>query len=213
MAAVGLTGQMHGLVLLDDTGEVLRPSILWNDQRTQAECDEIRDRVGRTQLIATTGNDPLTGFTAPKILWVRNHEPELFARVAHVLLPKDDVRYRLTGGFAADKADGSGTLLFDLADRDWSDPVLEALDIPRDWLPPTFEGTDVTGLISAEAAAATGLRAGTPVVAGGGDQAANGVGVGAVAPGVVAISVGTSGVVFAAADRPVVHPEGRIHGF
>jgi xylulokinase len=213
VSGIGLTGQMHGLVLLDDAGEVLRPSILWNDQRTQAECDEIRDRVGRDQLIGTTGNDALTGFTAPKLLWVRNHEPEVLERVAHVLLPKDYVRYRLTGGFAADKADGSGTLLFDLATRDWSPAVLDALDIPEAWLPPTFEGTEVTGLVTAEAAQATGLREGTPVVAGGGDQAANGVGVGAVASGVVAISVGTSGVVFAAADRPVIEPDGRLHAF
>jgi xylulokinase len=213
VAGIGLTGQMHGLVLLDDAGQVLRPSILWNDQRTQAECDEIRERVGRDRLIATTGNDALTGFTAPKLLWVRNQEPEVLERVAHVLLPKDYVRYRLTGGFAADKADGSGTLLFDLAARDWSPTVLDALDIPAAWLPPTFEGTEVTGVVSAQAAALTGLREGIPVVAGGGDQAANGVGVGAVTPGVVAISVGTSGVVFAAADRPVTEPDGRLHAF
>jgi xylulokinase len=203
VAAIGLTGQMHGLVLLDAAGEVLRPAILWNDQRTQAECDEIRDRVGRSTLIATTGNDALTGFTAPKLLWVQHHEPELIERIAHVLLPKDYVRYRLTGAYALDKADGSGTMLFDLASRDWSPTVVDALGIDPAWLPPTFEGTAVTGTVTAEAAAATGLRAGTPVVAGGGDQAANGVGVGAVTAGVVAISLGTSGVVFAAEDRSV----------
>lgn len=213
VAAVGLTGQMHGLVLLDAAGAVLRPAILWNDQRTQAECDEIRERVGRARLIATTGNDALTGFTAPKLLWVRNHEPELLDRIAHVLLPKDYVRLRLTGDYAMDKADGSGTLWFDLERRDWSPAVLEALDVDAAWLPPTFEGPAVTGTVSAEAAQATGLRPGTPVVAGGGDQAANGVGVGAVAAGVVAISLGTSGVVFAASDRPVVEPDGRVHGF
>jgi xylulokinase len=213
VAAIGLTGQMHGLVLVDAAGEVLRPAILWNDQRTQAECDEIRDRVGRAQLIATTGNDALTGFTAPKLLWVLRHEPEVAERIAHVLLPKDYVRYRLTGGYALDKADGSGTALFDLARRDWSPAVLDALGFDPAWLPPTFEGPEVTGTVSAEAAAATGLREGTPVVAGGGDQAANGVGVGAVTSGVVAISLGTSGVVFAAADRPVIEPDGRLHGF
>jgi xylulokinase len=213
VAAVGLTGQMHGLVLLDAAGEVLRPAILWNDQRTQAECDEIRGTVGRDQLIATTGNDALTGFTAPKLLWVRNHEPERFEHVAHVLLPKDYVRLRLTGEYALDKADGSGTVLFDLRRRDWSPEVLDALAIPRAWLPPTFEGPEVTGTVTAAAASATGLRAGTPVVAGGGDQAANGVGVGAVTPGVAAISLGTSGVVFAASDHPVIEPEGRLHGF
>jgi xylulokinase len=213
VGAVGLTGQMHGLVLLDDAGEVLRPSILWNDQRTEAECDEIRRLVGRAELIATTGNDALTGFTAPKILWVRRHEPDVFDRVGHVLLPKDYVRYRLTGGFAADKADGSGTLLFDLGRRDWSPQVLDALGIPSRWLPPTHEGPEVTGLVSDGAAAVTGLRPGTPVVAGGGDQAANGVGVGAVRPGIAAVSLGTSGVVFAATDGPTIEPDGRLHTF
>jgi len=213
VAGIGLTGQMHGLVLLDDDGEVLRPSILWNDQRTQAECDEVRARVGPEELIAITGNDALTGFTAPKILWVRNNEPDVFARVAHVLLPKDYVRFRLTDNYAIDRAGGSGTILFDLAARDWSSDVLRVLDIPNEWMPPTFEGSDVTGVVTEQAAALTGLRPGTPVMAGGGDQAANGVGVGAVAPGVVAMSVGTSGVVFAAADRPVVEPAGRLHAF
>ena len=213
VAGVGLTGQMHGLVLLDDGGAVLRPSILWNDQRTQAECDEIRDRVGPENLIAVTGNDALTGFTAPKILWVRNNEPEVFSQVAHVLLPKDYVRFCLTGEYAVDRAGGSGTILFDLASRTWSDEVAAALDIPSEWLPPTFEGPDVTGVVTEAAAALTGLSAGTPVMAGGGDQAANGVGVGAVTPGVVAMSVGTSGVVFAAADHPIVEPAGRLHAF
>ena len=213
VAGIGLTGQMHGLVLLDDQGEVLRPSILWNDQRTQAECDEIRERVGSQELLTITGNDALTGFTAPKILWVRNNEPDVADRVAHVLLPKDYVRFRLTDTYAVDRAGGSGTILFDLASRDWSTEVARILDIPMEWLPPTFEGPDVTGVVTEEASALTGLRPGTPVVAGGGDQAANGVGVGAVVPGVVAMSVGTSGVVFAAADRPVVEPAGRLHAF
>ena len=210
---VGLTGQMHGLVLLDEAGKVLRPSILWNDQRTRAECDEIRDIVGREALISTTGNDALTGFTAPKVLWVRNHEPEVYGRIARILLPKDYVRYRLTGEYAVDRAGGSGTILFDLAERDWSLDIVRSLDIPPEWLPRTFEGTQVTGVVTGEAAALTGLDPGTPVVAGGGDQAANAVGVGAVAPGVVALSVGTSGVVFASADRPVIEPEGRLHAF
>ncbi len=213
VGAIGLTGQMHGLVLLDEAGQVLRPAILWNDQRTQAECDEIRERVGRERLIRLAGNDALTGFTAPKLLWVRGHEPEVVARTAHVLLPKDYVRYRLTGGYALDKAGGSGTLLFDVAARDWSAELLDRLDLPRAWFPPTFEGTAVTGHVSAAAAEATGLREGTPVVAGGGDQAANAVGVGAVAAGIVAVSLGTSGVVFAATDRPVVEPDGRLHAF
>jgi xylulokinase len=210
---IGLTGQMHGLVLLDAAGEVLRPAILWNDQRTGAQCDEIRERLGKGRLIQITGNDALTGFTAPKILWVRENEPEVYARAAHILLPKDYVRYRLTGEFATDKAGGSGTILFDIATRDWSQDVLEALEIPKGWLPKTFEGPQSTGTLSAEAARATGLKAGTPVFGGGGDQAAGAVGTGAVVEGVVSVSLGTSGVVFAAAERPIVEPEGRLHAF
>src|SRR5512134_1985818 len=194
VAAVGLTGQMHGLVLLDAARNVLRPAILWNDQRTARECDEIRSRMGgREALVRATGNDALTGFTAPKILWVRNNEPAVYEKARLVLLPKDFVRLRLTGVAAMDKADGSGTLLFDLGGRTWSAEVLRKLDIPAEWLPPTFEGPEVTGQVTDEAAAQTGLRAGTPVVAGGGDQAAGAVGTGAVAPGVVALTLGTSG--------------------
>ena len=211
--AVGLTGQMHGAVLLDGADAVLRPAILWNDQRTAAECDAIRAAVGPERLIAITGNDALTGFTAPKLVWVRDHEPDVWSRVAHVLLPKDYVRLRLTGDHAIDKADGAGTQLFDLAARDWSAEVLDALRIPAAWLPPTFEGPALTGVVSQAAAAATGLRAGTAVVAGGGDQAANAVGVGVVDPGTVALSLGTSGVIFAATDRPTVEPAGRVHAF
>jgi xylulokinase len=213
VAAIGLTGQMHGLVLLDDVARVLRPAILWNDQRTAHACDEIREAVGPERLIGITGNTALTGFTAPKLVWVRDHEPDVWSRVAHVLLPKDYVRLRLTGEHALDKADGAGTLLFDLDARDWSAEVLEALGIDARWLPPTFEGPEVTGTVSARAAEATGLRAGTPVVAGGGDQAANAVGVGAVEPGVVALSLGTSGVVFATTDRPLRDPAGQVHAF
>ncbi|HEY7849767.1 MAG TPA: xylulokinase [Ktedonobacterales bacterium] len=213
VSAVGLTGQMHGMVALDAQGDVVRPAILWNDQRTGAECDEIRRRVGRRRLIEISGNDALTGFTAPKILWTQRHEPDNYARIRHVLLPKDYLRYRLTGDYAMDKADGSGTLLFDLARRDWSPELLSALDIPPDWLPPTFEGPQPTGTISAAAAQATGLRAGTPVVAGGGDQAAQAVGVGAVTPGVLALTLGTSGVIFATTDTPVIEPDGRLHAF
>ncbi|MBU0705453.1 MAG: xylulokinase, partial [Chloroflexi bacterium] len=211
--AVGLTGQMHGLVLLDEAGRVLRPAILWNDQRTAAECDEIRRRLGKQRLIELTGNDALTGFTAPKILWVREHEPDTFARARHILLPKDYVRLRLTGSYATDRAGAAGTLLLNIKTRDWSAEVLQALDIPATWLPPTHEGQEITGRISAEAAQATGLKAGTPVVAGGGDQAAQAVGVGAVQPGIVALTLGTSGVVFAPTDEPVVEPEGRLHAF
>ena len=213
VAAIGLTGQMHGAVLLDRAGSVLRPAILWNDQRTGAECDAIRRAVGPERLISITGNDALTGFTAPKLVWVRDHEPDVWRRIAHVLLPKDYVRLRLTGEYALDKADGAGTLLFDLAARDWSAEVLAALEIDPAWMPPTWEGPEVTGLVTGEAAAATGLRPGTPVVAGGGDQAANAVGVGAVAAGTVALSLGTSGVVFATTNRPLFEPRGRVHAF
>src|SRR5512147_952514 len=176
IAAIGLTGQMHGLVLLDDAGDVLRPAILWNDQRTQSQCDEIHQIVGKEKFIQITGNVALTGFTAPKILWVKENEPDVFAKAKHVLLPKDYIRLKLTGEYALDKADGAGTVLFDLKARDWSEEVLAALDIPRAWMPRTFEGTEITGSVSEEAAAQTGLKVGTPVAAGGGDQAAQAVG-------------------------------------
>ncbi|HVN53280.1 MAG TPA: xylulokinase [Anaerolineaceae bacterium] len=211
--AVGLTGQMHGLVLLDAAGQVLRPAILWNDQRTAEECQEMTERIGFDRLLAITGNKALTGFTAPKILWVKKNEPGVYACAAHILLPKDYVRYRLTGDYAMDKADGSGTILFDLKRRDWSPEVLDALEIPSGWLPPTFEGPEITGRITAQVAGQTGLKAGTPVVGGGGDQAAQAVGVGAVSPGIIALTLGTSGVVFAATPQPFIEPEGRLHAF
>src|SRR5215203_6704518 len=196
VAAVGLTGQMHGLVLLDEMGDILRPAILWNDQRTQSQCDEIHQIIGKEKFIQITGNVALTGFTAPKILWVKENEADVYAKAKHVLLPKDYVRYKLTGEYAMDKADGAGTVLFDLKSRDWSDEVLSALDIPRAWMPKTFEGTEFTGLVNEEAVALTGLKAGTPVAAGGGDQAAGAVGMGVVEAGIVGLTVGTSGVVF-----------------
>src|SRR4029079_1441774 len=199
--AVGLAGQMHGLVALDRHDDALLPAILWNDQRTEAECDAIRERIGRDRLIAVTGNDALAGFTAPKLMWVRRHEPDVWSRIAHILLPKDLVPLRLTGDHAVDRADGAGTLLFDLAARDWSAEVVDALGIDTAWLPTTYEGPAITGSISTEAADATGLRAGTPVVAGGGDQAASAVGVGAVEPGVVSLSLRTAGGGFTA-TRP-----------
>jgi xylulokinase len=213
VAAVGLTGQMHGLVLLDESGNVLRPAILWNDQRTQSQCDEIHQIIGREKFIQITGNIALTGFTAPKILWVKENEPQVFAKAKHVLLPKDYVRLKLTGEYAMDKADGAGTVLFDLKSRDWSDEVLAALEIPRSWMPKTFEGPEFTGHVTKEAAALTGLKVGTPVAAGGGDQAAGAVGVGAVEPGIVGLTVGTSGVVFATTPSALIEPEGRLHAF
>lgn len=210
---VGLTGQMHGLVLLDQEGQVLRPSILWNDQRTGPQCEWITKTVGLENLLAWTGNRALPGFTAPKIIWVRENEPEIYARAAQVLLPKDYIRYKLTGAYATDMAGAAGTLLLDVKTRDWSADILRALDIPAEWLPPTHEGPQITGTISQEAAEATGLRAGTPVVGGGGDQAAGAVGVGAVRSGVVGLVLGTSGVVFAPTAEPFVEKQGRLHAF
>lgn len=211
--SIGLTGQMHGLVLLDSDNRILRPAILWNDQRTAAECEEMTNLVGFERLLNITGNKALTGFTAPKILWVRNNEPSVFNRIAHILLPKDYVRYCLTGNYAADKADGSGMQLFDLRKRDWSEELLNILEIPHAWLPKTFEGPEVTGEITMEAAEITGLKAGTPVVGGGGDQAAQAVGVGAIEAGIVALTLGTSGVVFAATPSPYIEQQGRLHAF
>jgi xylulokinase len=213
VAAIGLTGQMHGLVLLDDDENILRPAILWNDQRTQSQCDEIHQIVGREKFIQITGNVALTGFTAPKILWVKENEPEIFSRARHILLPKDYIRYKLTNEYAMDKADGAGTVLFDLKARDWSDEVLAALDIPRAWMPSTFEGTEITGYVTEEVALLTGLKEGTPVVAGGGDQAAGAVGMGVVEPGIVGLTVGTSGVVFATTPSALIEPDGRLHAF
>ncbi len=213
IAAIGLTGQMHGLVLLDDGGNILRPVILWNDQRTQSQCDEIHRRIGKEKFIQITGNVALTGFTAPKILWVQENEPDVYAKAKHVLLPKDYIRYKLTGVFAMDKADAAGTVLFDLQARDWSREVLDALGIDVSWMPRTFEGTEFTGYVTEEAATPTGLKVGTPVAAGGGDQAAGAVGIGAVEPGIIGLTVGTSGVIFATTSSALVEPEGRLHAF
>jgi len=211
IAAIGLTGQMHGLVMLDAQGEVLRPSILWNDQRTQAQCDAMTGIIGFERLIELTGNRALTGFTAPKILWVREHEPDVYALCEHILLPKDYIRYRLTGDYATDLAGAAGTSLLNVAQRQWSDEVVDALEIPKSWLPSVYEGTQITGEISAGAAAATGLKAGTPVVGGGGDQAA--VGMGCVEPHLIGVTVGTSGVVFAPLAQYAYEPQGRLHAF
>jgi xylulokinase len=213
IVALGLTGQMHGLVCLDSAGRVLRPAMLWNDQRTQAECDAITETIGEKRLITLTGNRALTGFTAPKILWVRNHEPEIYDQIAHILLPKDYIRFRLTGEYATDLAGAAGTLLLDVANRTWSNEVLNALGIPFEWMPKTHEGPAITGLINDLAAQETRLKAGTPVIAGGGDQGAQAVGVGAVSPGIAALTVGTSGVVFAPLASYAYEPKGRLHAF
>ncbi len=211
--ALGLTGQMHGLVLLDGAGKVLRPCILWNDQRTGSQCDTIRARLGFEKLLAITGNDALTGFTAPKILWVQDEEPEIWKQVRHILLPKDYVRWQLSGEFATDVADGSGMLLLDLERRTWSREMLAALDIPDTFMPGVVEGTADSAHLSDEAANLLGLTAGIPIAGGGGDQAAQAVGVGAVQEGLAALTLGTSGVVFATTSRPRIEAQGRLHAF
>ena len=203
IAGIGLTGQMHGLVVLDERERVLRPAILWNDQRTAAECAEIEERLGLRRLVQLTGNRALPGFTAPKLLWLRRHEPEVYERIAHVLLPKDYVRLRLTGERWIDASDASGTLLFDVARRRWSEEVLAALEIPSKWLPPVLESPAVAGHTSD----------GVPVAAGAGDQAAGALGVGVDRPGPLSVVLGTSGVVFAALPAFAANPEGRLHSF
>ena len=213
IAGIGLTGQMHGLVMLDADGDVLRPAILWNDQRTQAQCDWMTERIGFERLIELTGNRALTGFTAPKILWVRDHEPDVYAQCSHILLPKDYIRFMLTGDYAMDMAGSAGTSLLNVQARNWSDEVVDALGILREWLPPVHEGTQITGKISEAVASLTGLKAGTPVVGGGGDQAAGAVGMGCVTPDAIGVTVGTSGVVFAPLAQYAFEPEGRLHAF
>jgi xylulokinase len=210
---LGLTGQMHGSVFLDANNNVLRNAILWCDQRTAKQCDDITGKVGAKKLIEMVCNPALTGFTAPKILWLRDNEPEVYEKVRKVLLPKDYVRYELTGEFATDVADASGTLLFDVKNRAWHTELMSMLDVPADFMPKAFEGPEVTGTLSKEAAGITGLPEGMPVVAGGGDQAAGGVGCGIVRTGVISSTVGTSGVVFAFADDVCLDPEGRVHTF
>ena len=213
IAGIGLTGQMHGLVLLDRDNQVVRPALLWCDQRTEEECRRITEQVGAARLIELTANPALTGFTLPKIWWVQRHEPQLWARVWSVMLPKDYVRFRLTGERATDVADASGTLLFDVAHRRWSKRMLEISSVDEALLPRVLESPEVSGEVDAEGARASGLREGIPVVAGAGDQAAGAVGMGIVAPGAVSATIGTSGVVFAATGKPVLEPQGRIHTF
>lgn len=207
--AIGLTGQMHGSVFLDADGRVVRPALLWNDQRTVEECAEIDRRVGADRLRTITRNPPLTGFQAPKVLWLRNHEPEAFARVRSVLLPKDFIRFRLTGAYATEVSDASGTGLLDVPGRQWSSEVLAALELPAEWFPEVFE----SDVVSARTRGVPGLADGIPVVGGGGDQAAGAVGTGAVVPGVLSVSLGTSGVVFTALDSPEFDKAGAAHTF
>lgn len=210
---VGLSGQMHGLVMLDGSGQVLRRSIIWCDQRTAEECEEITERVGAERLIHITANPAMTGFTASKILWVRKHQPELYARCAHILLPKDYLRYKLTGEFATEVSDASGMQLLDIPNRCWSSEVLEKLDIDPALLGKVYESPEITGTVTEEAAALTGLAPGTPVVGGAGDNAAAAVGTGVVCNGRAFTTIGTSGVVFAHTDKITIDPKGRVHTF
>jgi xylulokinase len=213
IVGLGLTGQMHGSVFLDAGDGVIRPALLWNDQRTAAECDEITERVGAERLLELAGNPALTGFQAPKILWLRHHEPDAYASVASVLLPKDYVRLELTGERATDASDASGTLLLDVRARDWSGEILDALEVRREWLPAVYEGPDTTATVRDVVAGELGLPRGLPVAAGGGDNAAAAVGVGVVSEGLVSTSIGTSGVLFAHRDDFARDPSGRVHAF
>jgi D-xylulose kinase len=213
IGGVGLTGQMHGSVFLDAQDNVLRPALLWCDARTGAECAEITEAIGgEERLFATIGQPVFTSFTAPKIVWVRKNEPQVYEKVSRVLLPKDYIRFKLTGEFATEVSDASGTSLLDVRKRAWSEEMLAALDIPKEWLPKIYESPEITGVISAAAEQATGLKAGTPVVGGGSDQAAGAVGCGVVEPGRISLSLGTSGVVFAHLDGPFFDPK-RIQTF
>ncbi len=211
IAGVGLSGQMHGLVMLDAENRVLRPSIIWCDQRTEAECAELENKIGREKLIAITANPALTGFTASKILWVKNHEPETYEKCRHILLPKDYIRFMLTGEYATEVSDAGGMQLLDVPGRCWSDELLSKLEIEKSHLGKVYESPEITGLISAKAAELTGLKAGTPVVGGAGDNAAAAVGMGVVKEGRGFVTIGTSGVVFAHTSAMHLDPAGRIH--
>ena len=213
VVAVAIAGQMHGLVALDRRREVVRPAILWNDQRSAAQCEEYTTRLGGTFLLEHTGNLMLPGFTVPKLLWMRQHEPEAFASIRHVMLPKDYVRFRLGGILVSDVTDASGTGVFDCGRRCWSKAMLEALELPEDWWPPTAESPEVVDQLSVSAARATGLRAGIPLVAGAGDQAASGVGTGITREGLISATIGTSGVVFASSDTWRYPKDGSLHAF
>lgn len=213
VAGVGFSGQMHGLVLLDAAGKVIRPALIWCDQRCQEQVDWMNARAGADFVLEQTANPVLTGFTAPKLLWVRDYDPQSYEQVAQVLLPKDYVRFRLTGEYVGDVSDASGTALFDVVNRRWAAPLAEKIGVDASWLPEVVESSANAGAISAAAAKATGLNVGTPVVAGAGDQAASAVGNGIVSPGLVSCTIGTSGVVFAHMDEVGYDPAGRVHTF
>jgi xylulokinase len=213
VSAVGLAGQMHGAVLLDENNEVLRPALIWCDQRTQAQCDWLNAKIGERKIIELTCNPALTNFTLTKLLWVRENEPGIWKRFRRVLLPKDYIRFRLTGDHAMDVAEASGTLMLDVAHRRWSEEMMSAAELPMSCLPKLYESPEICGRISEAGAAHTGLKAGTPVAAGAGDQAGGAVGMGIVRAGTVSATIGTSGVVFAATDSPAMDGQGRVHTF
>ncbi len=213
IVGLGLTGQMHGAVFLDGQDAVIRPAILWNDGRSASQCDEITQRIGEERLLQLTGNPALTGFQAPKVLWLREHEPENYEQVQHLLLPKDYIRLRLTGDYVSDASDAAGTLLLDLAHRTWSHEILDALKIPGTWLPSVCEGPEITGHMQGAVARELGLPPSLPVIAGGGDNAAAAIGTGIIREGVISSSIGTSGVLFAHSDNVRIDPQGRLHAF
>ena len=213
VGGIGLTGQMHGMVALDASGEVLRPCIMWNDQRSFAECEEMTSLIGKEQVLKITGNPILAGFTAPKILWVQKNEPDVFSSIDKILLPKDFIRYKLSGEFFSDVSDASGMSLLNVGNREWSSDILDVLGWKREWLPEVTESTEVSAKLSSTAADLTGLPAGIPIVAGGGDCAAQAVGSSIVEEGKVSVTLGTSGVVFAQSDEYRVEPQGKLHSF
>ena len=210
---IGFSGQMHGLVMLDRDGVVIRPSLIWCDQRSQPQVDAIHAKLGRSQVVAHTANPAITGFTLPKLLWVRENDPASYERLATVLVPKDYVRYKLSGELAHDVSDASGTGVFDVAQRTWSREMMTGLGLETRFFPPAYESSALCGAVTEAAAAATGLRAGTPMVAGAGDQAASAVGNGIVRLGIASCTLGTSGVVFAHMETPAYDPQGRVHTF
>ena len=213
IGGIGLTGQMHGMIVLDEGGNVLRPCIMWNDQRSHVECNEITNRIGREKILEITGNPVLPGFTAPKILWTQKNEPEVFSAIKKILLPKDYIRFKLTGEFFSDVSDASGTSLLDIKKRSWAKEIFQAMEWPLSWMPEVTESTEASSKISEEAAQLTGLQAGTLVVAGGGDCAAQAVGSGIVEEGKISVTLGTSGVVFSQSDSYKVEPNGKLHAF
>jgi len=213
ISAIGPCGQMHGSVFLDRYGDVIRPAILWCDQRTQEQCDMIYDTFGYEGFIKLSYNKALTGFTAPKILWLHQNESNNYKKIYKILLPKDYIRYKLSGTYATEVSDASGTILLDIAKRDWSDKILSGLNISKDLLPDVYESTEITSKVNKQASELTGLLGGTPIVGGAGDQAGGAVGSGIVSSGLISDYLGTSGVVFSYSDTPSYDSQGRLHCF